>query len=149
MDTFLSRGAKINQQDKDGNTALHRMVTDLRQVQAVKFLISQGIDVSLTDSRGNTALHHCLHSGSILDRETSNGPVVPTFADQRRALDEMRGALLEAGGDGMMDQPNLRGETPRQFQFNKLERWRRAEFPGLFPKPAGRGRPRTTDLVNS
>ncbi|KAF3392733.1 Serine/threonine-protein phosphatase 6 regulatory ankyrin repeat subunit B [Penicillium rolfsii] len=149
METLLLRGAKINQQDKNGNTVLHRMVTDLQQVQAVKFLISRGIDISIVDSRGNTALHHCLHSGSILDRETSTGLVLPTFADQRRALDEMREILLEAGGHNMMDQPNLRGETPRQFQFNRLERWRRAEFPHLFPKPAGRGRPIRNDFVKS
>lgn len=80
------------------------MVTDLQQVQAVKFLISRGIDISLVDSRGNTALHHCLHSGIILHRETSTGTVLPTFADQRRALDEMREILLEAGGDNIMDQ---------------------------------------------
>lgn len=149
METLLLRGAKINQQDKNGNTVLHRMVTDLKQVQAVKFLISRGIDISLVDSRGNTALHHCLHSGSISDRETSTGPVLPTFADQRRALNDMREILLEAGGDNMMDQPNIRGETPRQFQFNTLERWQRAEFPHLFPKHAGRGRPIMNDFVKS
>ncbi|KAJ5661687.1 uncharacterized protein N7477_009303 [Penicillium maclennaniae] len=146
MDILLSHGVEINQQDKNGNTALHLIARNLRQVQAAKFLISRGADVSLTDSRGNTALHHCLHVGSILDR---HGCVVSTFADQREALDEMRVILLEAGADIMMDQSNSRGETPRQLLFKRLENWRRAEFPELFPKPAGRGRPRTNNLVDS
>lgn len=89
---------------------------------------------------------HCLHVGSILDR---HGCVVRTVADQKEALEEMRVTFLEAGGDITMDQPNLRGETPRQLQFKRLENWRRAEFPGLFPKRVGRGRPRTNSLVES
>lgn len=40
-DNLLSHGAKINHQDKDGNTALHLMARNLRQVQAAKFLISR------------------------------------------------------------------------------------------------------------
>ncbi|KAF9247687.1 hypothetical protein DTO027I6_9154 [Penicillium roqueforti] len=138
MDILLSHGVEINQQDKDGYTVLHLMARNLRQVQATKFLISRGVDVNHTDSRGNTALHHCLHVGHILDR---HGCMIPTSADEREALDEMRVVLLGAGGDIMMDQPNVRGETPRQLQFKRLENWRRANFPELFPKPAGRGGP--------
>lgn len=146
MDIFLSHGVEINQQDKDGNTVLHLMARNLRQVQVVKYLINRGVDVGLTDSRGNTALHHCLYGGWILDRY---GCVVSTVSDQREALEEMRVIFVEAGGDIMMDQPNSRGETPRQVQFKRLENWRRAEFPELFPKPAGRGRGRTNNLVES
>lgn len=58
--------------------------------------------------------------GTILHRQTSNGSVRPTLADRRRALDEMVVVLLEIGGDAMMDQPNLAGETPRQLQSKKL-----------------------------
>ncbi|KAJ6127417.1 hypothetical protein N7523_003029 [Penicillium sp. IBT 18751x] len=145
MDILLSHGVEINQQDKKGNTALLLIARNLRQVQATKFLISKGADVSLTDSRGNTALHHCLHVGSVLDR---HGCILPRFTDQREALDEMRVVLLKAGGDIMMDQPNSGGETPRQLQSKRLENWRRAEFPELFPKPAGRGRPRMNNLVD-
>ncbi|OOQ84219.1 hypothetical protein PEBR_33706 [Penicillium brasilianum] len=146
IDLLLSRGVEINQQDKNGSTALHLMARNLRQVRVVKVLISRGMDVGLTDSRGNTALHHCVWVGNLLDR---HGCVLSPFVDQREALGEMRDILLKAGGDIMMDQPNSRGETPRQLQFKRLETWRRAEFPELFPKPAGRGRPLTNNLVKS
>lgn len=146
VDLLLSRGIETNQQDKNENTALHLMARNLRQVRVVKVLISRGIDVSLTDSRGNTALHHCVWVGNLLDR---HGYVSSPFVDQREALGEMRDILLKAGGDIMMDQPNSRGETPRQLQFKRLGNWRQAEFPELFPKPAGRGRPLTNNLVKS
>lgn len=123
MDNLLSHGAKINQQDKDGNTALHLMVRNLRQVQSARFLISRGADASLTNGNGNTALHECLRMGIILHRQTSNGPVRPTLADRTRALDEMVTILLEVGGDAMMDQPNSAGEMPRQLQSKKLALW--------------------------
>ncbi|KAJ5359010.1 uncharacterized protein N7496_011423 [Penicillium cataractarum] len=127
IDTLLSQGVKINQQDKDGNTPLHLMARNLRQVQATRFLISQGADVSLTNGNGNTALHECLRMGTILHRQTSNGSVRPTLADRTRALDEMVAVLLEVGGDTMMDQPNLAGETPRQLEFKKLAMWQKLE----------------------
>jgi hypothetical protein len=146
VDLLLSRGVEINKQDNNGYTALHLMARNLRQVQVVKVLISRGADVSLTDSRGNTALHHCVYVGSILDRR---GCVLSPFVNQSEALGEMRDILLEAGGDIMMDQPNSRGETPRQRLSKRLEDWRRAEFPELFPKPAGRGRPLTNNLIKS
>lgn len=134
MDNFLSHGTKINQQDKDGNTALHLMARNLRQVQAAKFLISRGADVSLTNDKGNTALHECLRMGIILQRQTSNGIVSPTFADRRRALDEMVAVLLEVEGDATMDQPNLAGETPRQLQYKKLAMWQKSELAAIARK---------------
>jgi len=65
MDKLLSHGAKTNQQDKNGNTALHLMARNLRQIQATQFLVSQGADVSLVNGKGNTALHECLTMGTI------------------------------------------------------------------------------------
>lgn len=63
-----------------------------------------------------------------MQRQTSNGVVRPTVADWRRALDEMIAILLQAGGDAMMDQTNLAGETPRQLQAKKLAQWREIEL---------------------
>lgn len=130
MDNLLSHGAKmlINQQDIDGNTALHLMARNLRQTQATRFLISQGANVSLINGKGNTALHECLTMGRILERQTSNGVVGPTLADERKALDEMIAILLQVGVDAMMDQTNLAGETPRQLQSKKLAQWQEIEL---------------------
>lgn len=131
MDNLLSHGVQINKQDKDGNTALHLMARNLRQVQAARFLISRGADVSLTNGDGNTALHECLRMGIILHKQTRNGSVRPTPADRRRALDEMVTILLEAGGDAVMDQPNSAGETPRQLQSKKLAIWQKWEMAAI------------------
>jgi hypothetical protein len=131
IDKLLSSVAKINQQDKDGNTALHLMARNLRQVEAARFLISRGADASLTNGKGNTALHECLRMGTILQRQTSNGIVSPTFADKRRALDEMVVVLLEVEDDTMMDQPNLAGETPRQLRSKKLAMWQKFELAAI------------------
>lgn len=128
IDILLSHGVKINQQDNNGNTALHLMARNLRQVQAARFLINRGADVSLTNSKGNTALHECLTMGTILQRQTNHGPVRHTFDDRRRALDEMVAILLEVGGDSMMDQSNLAGQTSRQLQSKKLDTWQKSEL---------------------
>lgn len=97
LDILLSQNAKINQQDKDGNTELHLIARNLRQVQAARWLISRGEDVSLTNDKGNTALHECLRMEIILQRQTSKGIVSPTLAGRRRALDKMVVVLLERG----------------------------------------------------
>ena len=128
MQMLLSHGADINQQDINGNTALHFMARNLRQTKAIQFLISQGADVSLLNVKGNTALHECLTMGTILTRETSNGPVAPTVADRRKALDEMINILSHVGGDAMMEQTNQAGETPRQLQSTKLAYWQQLEL---------------------
>lgn len=128
MQMLISHGADINQQDVNGNTALHLMARNLRQTKATQFLISQGADVSLTNIKGSTALHECLTMGTILTRETSNGPIAPTVADRRKALDEMINILLHVGGDAMMEQTNQAGETPRQLQSKKLAYWQQLEL---------------------
>lgn len=128
IEMLISHGAEINQQDINGNTALHLMARNLRQTKAAQFLISQGADVSLINVKGNTALHECLSMGKILQKQTANGTIVPTVADQRKALDEMINVLLQIGGDAMMDQTNLAGETPRQLQSKKLAHWQKLEL---------------------
>ncbi|KAJ6010770.1 hypothetical protein N7451_002182 [Penicillium sp. IBT 35674x] len=48
--------------------------------------------------------------------------------EQRKALAEVIDILLEVGGEGMMDQPNLAGETPRQLLANRMGTWQRLEL---------------------
>ncbi|KAJ6089358.1 hypothetical protein N7467_004574 [Penicillium canescens] len=92
IDILLSHGANINQQDNNGNTALHLMTRNLRH---------------------DPDLHEYMVMGAILPRQTSNESSMPTLADGIRGLDEMVAVLLEAaGGDSIMDQPNAAGKKP-------------------------------------
>ncbi|MDB6129910.1 MAG: ubiquitin-protein ligase MIB2-like [Verrucomicrobiales bacterium] len=53
---LLAAGAKINSQDKNGATPLHRAVRT-RCSAAVKFLIESGADISICNKSGSTAFH--------------------------------------------------------------------------------------------
>jgi ankyrin repeat protein len=128
MQMLISHGAEVNQQDVNGNTALHLMDRNLRQTKTAQCLIFQGAGVSLINVKGNTALHECLSMGTILQRQTASGAMAPTVADRRKALDEMINILLHIEGDAMMDQTNQAGETPRQLQSKKLAHWQKLEL---------------------
>ena len=52
-----SLGEKIDCQDKDGKTVLHRAVVLENHKDVVELLLYAGINVDLQDSRGFTALH--------------------------------------------------------------------------------------------
>ena len=69
--------------------------------------------------------------GTILFRQTRHGVERPTHDDRIRALGEMLVILLEVGGNAMIDQPNLAGETPRQLQAKKLDTWAKWELAAL------------------
>jgi hypothetical protein len=125
LDLLITHGVDVNHIDKDGNTPLHSMVTNLRQVQATKFLLSRGADIHATDAKGNTAFHRLMRSGGLQPRRNRHGKFeTPAVADQIQAQDEMLDVLLEAAGDdSMMDQPNAAGRTPRQLRSEIRDRW--------------------------
>lgn len=126
LDILAKHGADINQPDKDGNTPLHLMASDLRQSGAVKFLLSQGASISSTNTKGDTA-HHQLMQNSFLPGQTTGhrGYITPTFEEKIKAQDEMLSVLQEAARrDDMMDQPNAAGRTPRQLRSETRIKWR-------------------------
>lgn len=135
LDLLVSHGASVNHTDKDGNTPLHIMARNLRQVQATKFLLSRGADVQARNANGNTAFHEAAR-GIFYPRGTRDNKIeVLTVADRIRAQDEMMTILQEASGDdSMMNQPNAAGSTPRQLQLETRSRWQ-----GI-GAPTGRGR---------
>lgn len=140
LDLLVAHGANVNHADKDGNTAFHIMARNLRQVQAVKFLLGRGADVRATNAKGDTAFHEAAR-GILRPRETRDKKIEEvTVADQIRAQDEMMGVLQEAsGGDSMMNQPNAAGRTPRQLRSETRSRWQGMEEPRRRGAPAARG----------
>ncbi|KAJ5792444.1 uncharacterized protein N7503_008422 [Penicillium pulvis] len=131
LNEFLSLGIEINHQDKDGNTVLHFIARNLRHIQETGIFISRGADVFLTNSKGNTPLHEVTTMGSILPKHMNGEVVKASHDEQRKALAEVVANLLEVGGEGMMDQPNLAGETPQQLLARRMDMWERLELAAI------------------
>ncbi|EAX97155.1 hypothetical protein TVAG_116730 [Trichomonas vaginalis G3] len=53
---FLSNGININEKDKSGETALHKVVSN-NSKETAELLISHGININEKDGNGETALH--------------------------------------------------------------------------------------------
>jgi ankyrin repeat protein len=62
--TLLQRGARINQQDKSGITALHRACLD-RASELAAALLAATPDLSLANNKYGTALHCAVIGGSV------------------------------------------------------------------------------------
>jgi ankyrin repeat protein/tetratricopeptide (TPR) repeat protein len=56
IDPLLSAGAKINNQDRDGSTALHLAVNPKLNIPLVELLLEKGADLSMKDKLGLTAI---------------------------------------------------------------------------------------------
>jgi hypothetical protein len=91
---LLEAGARINAQDKNGATALHRAVRT-RGAEAVRCLLKAGSDPSLKNKSGSTALHLAVQNTGR-GGSGSDG----AKAAQRRIIEE----LLSCGaGTGVKD----------------------------------------------
>jgi len=86
---LLDGGADPNSRDCDGWTALH-MAAGRGETEVVRLLLAYGADVSARNKQGDTPLHVAIMLG---------------HADAARAL-------LEAGGGGLLHEPNQTGVTP-------------------------------------
>ena len=60
---LLRRGANIECQDNEGNTALHHAVEE-KQLDLVRVLISKGCEVNTRNKQGVTALQMAIDSNS-------------------------------------------------------------------------------------
>ncbi|KAJ6014857.1 ankyrin repeat-containing domain protein [Penicillium herquei] len=127
LDLLLAHGAGINDVDKEGNTAFHIMAKNLRQIEAAKTLLGAGADPRAENAKGNTPFHELMQSGMLrfrardLVRRLEDEMV--TVDDRIKAQDDMFNALIDAAWDGLMDQPNAAGRTPRQLRFEAREKW--------------------------
>ncbi|KAI9647119.1 hypothetical protein NHQ30_005121 [Ciborinia camelliae] len=148
MELLLANGAGLNDADADGNTALHFAASNLRYIEAVRFLISRGADLHARNSQGNTPLHEAasgyymndkrrLTSGSYRD-----GHMRWTNADLMRLQDEVMGVFLDAGCD-LDRQCNVAGKTPRMILEETRRKWEEREESWRRDQiRAGRGRGR-------
>ncbi|KAL5333720.1 ankyrin repeat-containing domain protein [Aspergillus crustosus] len=105
----------INHADKNGDTPLHILAQNLRQTAAARFLLAHGAKVHATNATGETAFHTAAR-GLLTPRMRRNGIEDVTAKDKIKAQDEMMAILANAaGGEGMIDQGDLAGKTPREL----------------------------------
>ncbi|KAH8690225.1 ankyrin repeat-containing domain protein [Talaromyces proteolyticus] len=127
IERLVAHGANINDIDIHGNTPLNQMAINLRQVDAVRALLSCGACMRVKNSRGDTPLH-----------QAAQGKVFPNKYEQDidwhvpldakiRAQDEMMKALKEAGDELSMNEKNADGKTPQQLQEETRNKWRHEE----------------------
>jgi ankyrin repeat protein len=116
---FLLETIDINRIDADGCTALHYLVKNLDQGDAIRHLVSRGADVSAIDNKGNTSLHEVM-KGQMLRKLYENAGVEPLPTGfPNRARDELIQVLLDAGAS--MDRTNDAGQAPGQILDCVLE----------------------------
>ncbi|OQD60589.1 hypothetical protein PENPOL_c022G03881 [Penicillium polonicum] len=130
----------VNEKDERGCTALHYLVKNFDQADAVRHLLSQGADVNAVDQEGNTPLHEVM-KGTILRRQDDqDDPVdleqLPTRL--KNAQDKMIQILLTSGASEAI--LNGKGETPRQVQSRVLEERARRLAAQQVARGRGRGR---------
>jgi hypothetical protein len=68
---------EINQQDRDGKTALHYAVLHASNLEIIDLLLARGIDINRPDNAGNTALH-CVVFALINSEEPLSDPSLLT-----------------------------------------------------------------------
>jgi len=86
-EVLLSRGADVQAQDRDGNTALHHAAL-MDRLELLGFLLFAGANPEAADNRGQTSLHLATSAGSY----------------------EACRLLLDQGAS--LDHPDSRGNTP-------------------------------------
>ncbi|PQE17523.1 hypothetical protein CJF30_00009521 [Rutstroemia sp. NJR-2017a BBW] len=132
MELLLSNGAGLNDADAEGNTALHFAASNLRYIEAVRFLISRGADPHAQNEKGNTPLHEVAGGYYLNDRRRltagsyRDGNVRWTSADLMRAQDEAMGVFLDNGCD-LDHQCNVAGKTPRMVLEETRRKWEQSE----------------------
>jgi ankyrin repeat protein len=152
MELFLANGASPNDADAEGNTALHFAASNLRYIEAVRFLISRGADLHARNSKGNTPLHEAAGGYYMNDQRRltigsyRDGHLRWTNADVMRMQDEVMGVFLDPGCD-FDHQCNLAGKTPRMIleetrrKWEQMEEsWRRGQIRAGRGRGRGRGR---------
>ncbi|KAI2713533.1 hypothetical protein CBS147332_5273 [Penicillium roqueforti] len=108
----------INEKDDCGCTALHYLVKNFDQADAIRHFLSHGTDVNAVDKEGSTPLHEVMKGRMVRKRDD------PTGLEQlpmrlKNAQDKIIQMLLTSGAsEGIV---NGNGETPRQVQKRVLE----------------------------
>lgn len=130
----------VNEKDDRGCTALHYLVKNFDQADAVRHLLSQGADVNAVDQEANTPLHEVMKGTMLRRQDDQDNPVdleqLPTHL--KNTQDAMIQILLTSGAsEGIL---NGKGETPRQVQSRVLEERARRLAAQQVARGRGRGR---------
>lgn len=137
VSVLLAHGARVTD-TVAGNTPLHIAAGNLHFVDAVSCLLDHGADPTAKDLSQATALHRAA-SGRSWPSE------VDKAGARTRLQEDMLTRLIKAGGEELMDLPDVHNETPRQICQRRREEWRIAELPFKPYKQlrfgSGRGRP--------
>ncbi|KAJ5663806.1 hypothetical protein N7507_004537 [Penicillium longicatenatum] len=133
----LLQQVDVNEKDDCGCTALHYLVKNFDQADAVRHLLSQGADVNAIDQEGNTPLHEVM-KGSMLWKQDDPVGLEPLPMRLKNARDEIIQILLTAGASE--DILNGNGETPRQVQNRVIEERARRLAAQQVARGRGRGR---------
>lgn len=86
---LLAHGAIISSVDMNGNTTLHIIAKNLRQVEAARFLISNGANVAAINAQGNTPVHEVM-TGLLQAKRPTRGQKYPPV----RLADRLRGRMI-------------------------------------------------------
>ncbi|KAJ0417672.1 ankyrin repeat-containing domain protein [Aspergillus carlsbadensis] len=123
IDLLLDHGAPLDYADENGETALHIMARNLRQVAATRILIERGARVGVVNRKGNTPLHEAVR-GELRPRLSWDGQRQEgvTLEDRLRAQDEVWQALVDVDGS-LMGKANKEGKTPRQLREETRQKW--------------------------
>lgn len=127
----------VNEKDERGCTALHYLVKNFDQADAVRHLLSQGADVNAVDQEGNTPLHEVM-KGTMLRRQDDPVDLEQLPTRLKNAQDKMIQILLTSGASEAI--LNGKGETPRQVQSRVLEERARRLAAQQVARGRGRGR---------
>ncbi|KAH7263829.1 ankyrin repeat-containing domain protein [Fusarium tricinctum] len=132
ISALIAHGARVTD-TVAGSTLLHIAAGNLYFADAVSCLLDHGADPTAKDSSQATALHRAA-SGRLWQSNVRKAEV------KIRSQDDMLARLVKAGGEELMDLPDVHGETPRQICQRRREQWRIAELPRE-QFSSGRGRP--------
>ncbi|PYH90322.1 ankyrin [Aspergillus ellipticus CBS 707.79] len=133
---ILLESVGVKDLDRWGCTALHYIVQNFSQINAVRHLISRGADVNMVNRFGDTPLHEVIR-GTLARGVDKRGHIEPMGReDVTKALDDLVKVLQDAGAS--MDKPNRGGKTPPQIRDDIFEERRRLEE----ARRQGRGRPK-------
>ncbi|KAI1049595.1 hypothetical protein LB505_008073 [Fusarium chuoi] len=117
LSLLLAHGAKINDVDRAGNTALHIAARRLDNHGAIALLITQGADTAIRNSKNETPVHIAA-SGDVYTSD---------MAEKVEMQNLVLATLTNAGGIELMDFPDANGKTPREICKERRSDWKKNE----------------------
>ncbi|KAF4416995.1 hypothetical protein FACUT_12536 [Fusarium acutatum] len=132
-----AHGAKVTDNDDNGNTPLHLASSYPNQVDAISLLLRQGANPAISNSKLETPLHRAA-GGSFCRVKDINRMA----AEKTEAQENILAKLVKIGGTTLMDLPNAEGKSIKQIFEELGKEWKEQEDKDwLIRNGWGRGRP--------